>query len=129
MEGNTLPKVQLTKLLGVIIIKDITWSENTKYIIKRANARMELFRKLTQFNSPVEDMNTIYISYIRSILEQSSNIWHGDLTLLDRISLERVQKNVFRNILKNNYITSEQELQDLNMETLFARRGFRIALG
>lgn len=122
MEGNTLPIVQQTKLLGVIITNDITWSENTKYIIKRANARMELLRKLAQFNPPVEDMKTIYISYIRSILEQSSNIWHSDLTLHDRISLERVQKNAFRNILKDNYITYEQALHDLNLETLFARR-------
>jgi hypothetical protein len=105
MEGNTLPIIQQTKLLGVIITNDISWSENTKYIIKRANARMELLRKLVHFNPPIEDMKTIYISYIRSILEQTSNIWHSSLTVEDRISLERVQKNAFRNILQDKYLT------------------------
>ena len=67
-------------------------------------------------------MKTVYISYIRSILEQSSNIWHSDLSVEDRISLERVQKNAFRNILQDKYITYEKALQDLKLETLYARR-------
>ena len=83
---------------------------------------MELLRKLVQYNPPIEDMKTIYISYIRSILEQSSNIWHSDLTVEDRVSLERVQKNAFRNILQDKYSTYEKALLDLNLETLYARR-------
>jgi hypothetical protein len=120
MEGNTLPIIQQTKLLGVIVTNDITGSENTKYIKKRVNARMELLRKLVHYNPPIEDMKTIYISYIRSILEQSSNIWHSDITVEDRVSLERVQKNAFRNILQDKYSTYEKALLDLNLETLYA---------
>ena len=120
MEGNTLPIIQQTKLLGVIVTNDITGSENTKYIKKRVNARMELLRKLVHYNPPIEDMKTIYISYIRSILEQSSNIWHSDLTVENRVSLERVQKNAFKNILQDKYSTYEKALLDLNLETLYA---------
>ena len=122
MEGYILPILPQTKLLGVIVTQDIKWTENTKYIIKRANARMELLRRLVPFNPPIEDMKTVYIAYIRSILEQSSNIWHSDLNEEDRISLERVQKNAFRNILQDKYISYEQALSDLKMETLFSRR-------
>ena len=122
MEGHTLQLNQQTKLLGVIITNDITWSENTRYIIKRANARMELLRKLVPFNPPIEDMKTVYILYIRSILEQSSNIWHSDLTIEDQVSLERVQKNAFRNILQDRYTNYESALHDLKLETLYARR-------
>ena len=39
MEGNTLPIIQQTKLLGVIVTNDITWSENTKYIIKKGKCK------------------------------------------------------------------------------------------
>ena len=95
---------------------------NTRYIIMRTNARVELLCKLTPFNPPIEYMKTVYISYIRSILEQSSNIWQSDLSVEDRISLERVQKNAFRNILQDKYITYEKALQDLKLETLYARR-------
>lgn len=117
-----MTKARQTKLLGIIITNDITWSKNTRYIIKRANARMELLRKLVPFNPPIEDMKTVYILYIRSILEQSSNIWHSDLTIEDQVSLERVQKNAFRNILQDRYTNYESALHDLKLETLYARR-------
>ena len=67
-------------------------------------------------------MKTVYISYIRSILEQSSNIWHSALSVEDRISLERVRKNAFRNLLQEKYITYKKALQDLKLETFYARR-------
>ena len=122
MDNYVLPVLTKTKLLGVIITNDIKWSENTAYLVKRANARMELLRRMVPFGPSKEDMKTIYIAYIRSILEQSCTIWHSDLNLEDRLALERVQKNAFRNILQDKYETYEKALIDLNMETLFARR-------
>ena len=44
---------------------------NTKSLVKRAKARMRMLPKLVEFNVPVEDLLTIYILYIRSVLEQS----------------------------------------------------------
>ena len=40
----------------------------------------------------------------------------------DRIALERVQKNAFRNILQDKYESYSRALVDLNMETLYQRR-------
>ena len=122
MNGHTLKVLDQTKLLGVIITSDLKWSENTKYLIKRANARMEILRKLAPFNPPIEDMKTIYISFIRSILEQSCVIWHPSLTEHDRMSLERVQKNAFRNILQEKYENYENSLSILQMDSLYNRR-------
>ena len=96
MGGETLPILKNTKLLGVIISDDLKWSENTKYLVKKANARLELLRKLVKFNPPISDMKTVYIAYIRSILEQSCSLWHSSLTKEDRVTLERVQKNAFK---------------------------------
>ena len=67
MEGYILPIVPQTELLGVIVTQDIRWTDNTKYTIRRANARMELLGKLVPFNPPIEDMKTLYVAYIRSI--------------------------------------------------------------
>ena len=122
MEGHTLPVLSQTKLLGVVITSDLRWSENTKHLIKRANARMELLRRMVPFSPQIEDMKTVYITYIRNILEQSCTIWHSDLTMEDRIALERVQKNAFRNILQEKYESYNRALVDLNMETLYQRR-------
>ena len=67
-------------------------------------------------------MKTLYKTYIRCILKQPCTIWHSDLTIEDRIALERVQKNALRNILQSKYETYEKALVDLDMETLFQRR-------
>ena len=63
-----------------IITKDIKWDLNTASIVKKANARMELLRRVVSFGTPVEDLTTIYILFIRSILEQSATVWHSGLT-------------------------------------------------
>ena len=52
-----------------------------KYIIvKRAYTRRELLRKLSGFGVPAKDLNSVYITFIRSVFEQSSNVWHRDIT-------------------------------------------------
>ena len=122
MEGKPLDIVDHTKLLGLIVSSDLTWSRNTQYIIKRANSRMELLRRISSFNAPMKDLVQIYITYIRSILEQSCVIWHSTLTQEDCDNLERVQKNALRNILKERYISYEISLNIVQLETLFKRR-------
>ena len=49
-------------------------------------------------------------------------IWHSTLTQEDCDSLERVQKNALRNILKERYISYENSLNIVQLETLFKRR-------
>ena len=83
---------------------------------------MELLRRISSFNAPMKDLVQIYITYIRSILEQSCVIWHSTLTQEDCDNLERVQKNALRNILKERYISYEISLNIVQLETLFKRR-------
>ena len=87
IEDQPLKLVNETKLLGLILRDDLKWSSNTDYLIKRANARMEILRRLANFSAPVKDMVQIYIIYIRSILEQSCVIWHSSLTEEDSMRL------------------------------------------
>ena len=69
-----------------------------------------------------DDLKTIYISYIRSILEQSAVIWHSNLTLDNQIDIERVQKNACRIILGEKYTEYESALIKLQMDNLVERR-------
>ena len=118
MCGEQLPIVRQNKLLGVIITTDMKWNKNTKYLRRKGNARIKCLRKLTPFSPPIENLKTIYKSYIRSVLEESCTVWHSDLTENYRISLERVQKNASRNILQDKYEGYISALRYLNMETL-----------
>ena len=89
--GDDLELIDETKLLGIIITNDLKWHKNTAFLVKKANPRMRLLRKIAEFSAPVEDMVSIYVSYIRSILEQSCTVWHSSLTLEDSEDLETVQ--------------------------------------
>ena len=81
MEGTKLEEVSKTKLLGTILTNDLKWHENTKRIIKKANARMQLLRIASNVTSNLEDLKIFYFSFIRSLLEQSCVVWHSGLTV------------------------------------------------
>ena len=85
---------------------------------------MEMLRKLVPCHPPTEDMKTIYTLYIRIILKHSCTTWHSSRTQEDRLALEIVQKNDFRNIILESYESYDNALKLLNMETLHERRYF-----
>ena len=72
IQGELLEVIERTRLLGTIITSDLRWEQNTSHIVKKANARMELLRKVASFGAKVEDLKTIYILFVRSQLEQSA---------------------------------------------------------
>ena len=122
MNNVTLQVVEDAKLLGTHITNDLKWDLNTKHIVKKSNARMQLLRKVASFGASQEDMLHIYTLFVRSALEHSSSVWHRNLTLENETDLERVQKSAFRIILKNHYISYQNALNVLKMETLKDRR-------
>ena len=111
-----------TKLLGVIIADDLTWSANTSYIIKKAYKRMTILKKLYEFQVTISDLIQIYKIYIRSILEQNSVIWSSSITSEEIGNLERVQKVALRIILKCDYQSYINALNVTKLPTLEVRR-------
>ena len=70
----------------------------------------------------MNDLKTIYISYIRSVLEQSAVVWHSSLTEENINDLERVQKTSLRIILKKRFAKYEHALNVLGLDDLVTRR-------
>ena len=122
IKGENLEVIDSTKLLGTIITNDLKWNENTATIVQKANARMELLRRVASFGASVEDLKLIYILFVRSHLEQSATVWHSGLTQENRNDLERVQKSALKVILKDKYENYEKALNYLNIESLENRR-------
>ena len=91
-------------------------------IVKKANARMELVRKVAGFGASEEDLKTIYFLFVRSILEQSAPVWHSSLTEENSDDLERVQKSAVKIILGTKYLGYENSLAKLDMISLKDRR-------
>ena len=91
-------------------------------LVRKAFMRMQILHKLNSFSVGQEDLKTIYILYIRSILEQNCQVWHFSLSEEDRSSLERVQKVAFKVILQSEYTDYENALEVLQLKTLDERR-------
>ena len=122
VEEDTIEIVTQTKLLGVLINNKLTWDDNTRYLIQKANSRMRLLHKLVSFSVPIEDLVNIYILYIRSIVEQSCQVWHSSLTLENIQNLERIQKNALRIILQEKYQNYSNALSVVRLKSLHERR-------
>ena len=60
MNDQNIEVVESTKLLGTVISNDLKWDLNTNQIVKKANARMQLLDKASNFGAPLRDMKDIY---------------------------------------------------------------------
>ena len=122
LQDELLEIVRSTKLLGTVVTQDLTWWENTNYLTKKGYQRLQLLKKLYEFNVPINDLVHIYTLYVRSILEFNCCVWHFSLTKGQEEELERVQKVACKIILKDQYLSYENALETLKLENLSQRR-------
>ena len=97
--------VQEFKLLGTWITTDLKWDRNTQCLVKRAYGRMQLLHRVAQFTKTKNDLRSIYLTYIRPVLEQSATVWHSSITEENAADLCRVQKAALRIIMGSDYIS------------------------
>ena len=122
IENDQIEVISETKLLGTIINNTLSWDSNTDYLVKKAFSRMQLLYKMSEFHASIEDMKTIYIIFIRSLIEQSCPVWHSSLTKENSEAIERVQKCAVRCILQGRYQSYRQALEFLQIPTCKDRR-------
>ena len=122
LNNEHVEMVNFSKLLGVIISDNLKWDDNTDMLVKKANARMELLRKVSTFGTSISEKKNIYILFIRSILEQSCVVWHSSLTTENSENLERIQKSALKVILGKQYSNYENALEKCDLQPLSDRR-------
>ena len=83
---------------------------------------MQLQNAAATYASAKSDLKDIYLTSIRSVLEQSAVVWHSSLTKKNRQDLERVQKAAVRVIMGQSYSTYKNGLKFLKLDTLEKRR-------
>ena len=101
---------------------DMTWVSNTENMVKKANKRLWIVRRLKQLGAQQDDLIDLYIKQIRSVLELAVPAWHGDITQVERMDIERIQKSAAHIILGERYISYRQALKTLNLQSLQSRR-------
>ena len=93
VEGTRIDLVEQTKLLGVILTSDLSWSANTDHIVQRCNSKTWVLWTLKKLGASHEDLLDVYCKQIQSIAEFAVPVWNSNLTGEDIGKLERLQKN------------------------------------
>ena len=122
IDGNILEKKSSTKLLGMWISEDLSWSKHCQEVCKMAYARLSLITKLKYVGVETEDLIEIYILFIRSITEYCSVVFHSSLTIEQSAKLEKIQKTCLKIILGDSYVNYEATLEMCGLQTLADRR-------
>ena len=122
LKNENIEMVRETKLLGTIITDQLSWDRNTEELSKKCYKRMQLLNAAAAFTSNRAELKDIYLTYIRSIAEQSAVVWHSSLSGKNRQDLERIQKVAVRLIMGKNYKNYSHSLNALNLDSLNKRR-------
>ena len=80
-----------------------------------------MLRKVATFCKNEQELKKIYTTFCRIVLEQSCELWAGNLTKDNIDDLERCQKAAMKIIMTNN-IPYHKALEKLNIDTLEIRR-------
>ena len=73
-DGIVLNSVNKHKHLGIIISSDCKWTKHINSLIQRTSKQLNVLRKL-KFRLKWEYLENIYFTFIRPILEYSSEVW------------------------------------------------------
>ena len=92
VNGQNLDRVSVTKLLGVWIQEDLSWSKNCQEICRKAFSRLSMLTKLKYVGISKEDLVDIYVLFIRSVAEYCSVSFHSSLTQEQSRKLEGIQR-------------------------------------
>ncbi len=90
INGATVERVSSTKFLGVHITEDLSWTNNTAALAKKAQQRLYFLRKLRRARAPAPIMCTFYRGTIECILTSCITVWYGACNASCRKSLQRI---------------------------------------
>ena len=122
MNSVTLERKSVTKILGMWISEDLSWSKNCQEIAKKAYSRLSLITKLKYVGVNRNDLIDIYILFIRSVTEYCAVVFHSSLTQKESEKLERIQKTSLKIILGEEYLDYQNALSLCGLQTLRERR-------
>ncbi|KAI8507887.1 hypothetical protein Bbelb_141270 [Branchiostoma belcheri] len=117
-----LQEVSSMKILGIHLQANLKWNIHVDTIYHKASQRLYLLCKLKHFHLPIEDLVSVYISYIRPVMEYGAPVWHSGLSNSLSNKIEKVQRRALRIILGASFTSYSTACAQLGLPTLYARR-------
>ena len=98
MEGNELKYSESVKLLGIVLDSRIKFGKQINKIQKEANERMCQMRALacSTWGCSPSTLRTLYMGYIRSVLEYGADVWSSMVSQTNIKKLEVIQNKAAR---------------------------------
>ena len=122
IQDSRLDLVEQSKLLGVMVTSNLSWSSNTEYIVGRCMNKMWIMRRLKKLGAENTDLLEVYFKQVRSIAEYAVPVWNSGLTGEDISKLERIQKVACHIILGEKYESYGSAIKSLGLVKLAERR-------
>ena len=120
--GKKLEVVTETKLLGLTVQSNLCWDMQVNTMVSKGSRRLYMLSRLKRFGVPVEDLVSVYIGYVRPIVEYACPVWHGSISIQQTQQIERIQKRACRIILGSTYTSYTDALSTTGLHTLQERR-------
>ena len=83
IDGHPIETLRSHKVLELMIQNNLKWDEHILRVLRRSGI-------------PSADLLTVYIALIRSILENSCEVWHSSISCYLSDKLEKIQKRALR---------------------------------
>ncbi len=122
VNGHIIEQVTNLKDLGVVVSKDLSWSQHINSIVSKANKTLGLIKRICKEVKNVKTRRTLYCALVRPKLEYASNVW-SPYTIKHKLLIENVQRRATRFIL--NYpkgMCYKERLQKTSLLPLEFRR-------
>ena len=94
MQNHQISEVEFHKHLGLYFCSDCSWHHHINYVKEKAWLRINIMRKL-KFKLDRKSLETIYITFIRPLLEYGDVIW-DNCTQYEKEELDKIQNEAAR---------------------------------
>ncbi|KAI4876106.1 hypothetical protein NFI96_006461 [Prochilodus magdalenae] len=90
--GSAVELVFSYRYLGVHLSNNLTWSNNTSSLVRKAHQRLYFLWRLRRVGLGSSVLTSFYRCVVESVLCSSINVWHGSCSAADRKALQRLVK-------------------------------------
>ena len=120
-DNSIIQPVESHKHLGLVFSSDCKWTNYIDILIERASKQLNVLRKL-KFKLDREFLERIYFTFIRPILEYSSEVW-DNCGLVNSDRIEKIQLEAARIVTGlTSYASRDSLYRETGWETLKDRR-------
>ncbi len=120
VNGDIIERVSASKVLGVIVSDDLSWSAHVESIVTKVGKRLYVLYQLKRAGVSQSDFLRVYLSVIRPVVEYACPVWPTNLPVYLSDTIETVQKRAFRTIYPG--ISYSDAMEIANVPTLHQRR-------